>query len=50
MKIETTPGTTDWLQTIRYYKPNEPNFFGIPSQYLEEFNTRIIRISFSSAR
>jgi RHS repeat-associated protein len=50
MTILTKPGTTEWLQAIRNYKPNEPNFFGIPSQYLEEFNNRIVKITISSAR
>ncbi len=39
MEIETKPGTRDWLKQIKAnYKPNEPHFFGIPTEHLPGFN------------
>jgi len=44
MVIETESGTRDWLRTIGNFKSNEPFFYGIPSEYLDEFNNRILSI------
>jgi len=50
MVIETASGTRDWLNTVGTFKENEPFFYGIPTEYLDEFNSRIIRIVSSPVR
>ncbi len=50
MTIETTAGTRDWLSKIGTFKENEPFFYGVPSEYLDEFNSRIVNITSSPVR